>query len=196
MDTHTPQIRKAFACFALSFGLFFVYVYVPQWFVVFFGVLLTGIGISEVVFVYIHSIVDARERNYRAQVDVINALSNADPETRASFGSWFPEYDLVYTDGAKLYWQGTTVPVEIFAEFMRECNEQYTVAQRVWKAKGNEYWKYWKQIHKQLLICGLVIEDSSAGNHSEQWRGHGYKRAWEMWMYNIPRINRLEELEQ
>lgn len=194
MDQHNPLLRKAFACFVVGFGLCFLYVFVPHTFIIVFGCLITGIGIAETIFVYIHSMVEARERNYQAQVEVIKALSAADPEVRSSFGSWFPEYDLVFTDEAKWYWQGV-VPVEIFVQFMRESGEQYTVAQRVWKEKGNAYWRYWELIHKELLKCGLVIEASSKGSHSEMWRGNGYKRAWEMWMYNIPRVNQLQEME-
>ena len=168
-------------------GLFFTYVYIDEWFLVVFGILLTLIGILEVTFVYINNFVEARERNYSAQVGVIRALSDADPEVRASFGAWFPEYNLMFTPEASWMWMKTDVPVSVFEEFMRESNEQYTVAQRNWKAKGNTYWGYWKRIYKELLICGLVLEASSSGSHSEMWVGNGYKRAFEMWMYNIPR---------
>lgn len=194
MDGHTPRLYKAVGFLAGSFGLFFVkaiFENAPSVFDV-FGWLSAIIGVVELGFVYASNYADMQTRHYYAQRDIIDALCKADSDVRNAIGAWFPQYNFVYTDQPILCWHNTEVPMSIFREFMKESNPQYTAAERDWKARGATYHRYWNLIYAKLVDIEFVVPESSAGNHSQMWRGKAYNRAWEMWMNTSMNLQELE----
>jgi len=192
---HVPRLWKALGMLVMGAGALGIGRAIPITDIAFvfgfFGWVVVVFGIAEAIACNISHYAELRTRHYMIQKEVIDSLAKADPDVRNAIGAWFPRYNFVYAGQPITCWQDTIVPIDIFREFMKASNEQYTVPLRDWKAQGATYHRYWVLIYEKLVELELVVKDTAAGSHSYMWRGRGYSRSWEMWMIhsmNLPEM--------
>jgi len=193
---HTPRLYKALGMLLFGAGALGVARLINNdvdFVFNLFGWITFIVGVAEAVACNVSHYAEIQTRHYMIQKEVIDSLAKADPDVRNAIGAWFPRYNFVFAGQPIVCWQDTIVPLDVFREFMKESNQQYTVAQREWKARGATYHRYWVLIYEKLVEIGLVVKDSSAGNHSEMWSGRGYDRAWQMWMIHSMNLQELTD---
>ena len=199
MGEHVPKLHKALI--ALFVGLAIILSgaidarFVHSWYTVVALIFGVGAGLFGVTEMYLLLGQDKRATIYEHR-QLAETLNKADAETRRVFGQMVPRYNYRW-DGQQTYtaWQDTTIPRDVFWEFVRESTERNTVAQRAWQAKGQvpgytklSYHESWIEIYETLVEFGLVIESSHTGPYSEFWAGDGYDRACDYWPRRIPEL--------